>query len=86
MLALTAVGEHGHEKALAGQQALACSDKLVEDAAVLLMATVAEDGFHLDGAGHVHHRPGLGHGTFTGVQLHLDKLHVVAVNAVVHVV
>ena len=86
MLALTTVGEHGHEEALAGQQALAGPDELVEDAAVLLVAAVTEHGFHLDGAGHEHHGPRLGHGTLARVQFHLDKLHVVAVNAVVHVV
>src|SRR6185436_14471142 len=52
-------------------------------AAGLLPAAVAEDGLHADRGGHVHHRAGFRDRALPGIELHLDELHVVAVNLVV---
>ena len=78
LLAAALVGEHGHEQALTGEQPLAGAEQRAHDAAPLLLAAVAEDGFHLDARRHVHHRAGLGHGALARIELDLDELHLAA--------
>ena len=78
LLSAGLVGEHGHEQALAGQQPLPRSKQRAHDAAPLLLAAIAEDRFHVDAGSHVHHRPRLGHGALTRIELHFDELHLAA--------
>ena len=78
LLAGGLVGEHRHEQALAGQDALAGAEQRADDAAALLLTAVAEDRLHLDAGRHVHHRAGLGDGALARIELDLDELHVLA--------
>ncbi len=74
------VGEHRHEEALAGDQALAGSEQR-SDHARSLLAAVTEDGLHLDAGRHVHHRSGLSDRAFAGVELDFHELHFASENA-----
>jgi hypothetical protein len=84
-LAGTLVEEDRHEQRLPRQQPLAGADQGPQKSAGRL-GTVAEDGLHANPVIHVHHAPGLGDRRFPRIQLHLDELHVVAVDAVVDLV
>src|SRR5207342_2516010 len=86
-LAVAAVGEDGGEQALAGDQALARADQLVEQAAARGgRAAVAEYRLHAYGGVLVHHRAGLGDRAFARVEFHFDELHVLADDAEVDLV
>jgi len=74
LLAGAAVLENRGEQAFAGQQALACAHELAEEAA--LLGTIAKDGVHGDAFLHVHHHAGFADGGFSGVEFHLDVLHL----------
>ena len=80
------VGEHRHEQAFTGEQALAGAEQRVHHAAGSLLAAVAEDRLHGDALRHVHHRAGFGDRAFTRIELDLDELHLVAVDLEVDVV
>jgi hypothetical protein len=88
LLLAAALGrEDGHEQALAGEDALARAEQRSHQALRLaLAAAVAEDRLHLDAGGHVHERARLRHDALARVELHLDELQVLALDAVVDLV
>jgi hypothetical protein len=79
LLALRLVDEDRHEERLAGEGAAAHLRQLAQEA-LAGGAAIAHLGFEDDVVFHVHHGPGLGDDRLPGVQLHLDELHVVAMN------
>ena len=86
LLARALVGEHRHEQAFTGDQALAGAEQRAHHAGTLLAAAVAEDRLHLDARRHVHHRSRFGDGAFAGIELDLHELHLAAEDAEVHFV
>jgi len=75
-LASAIMGEQGHEQAFAGQKALSGPGQPAQKARLLMLSgTIAKDRIHVDIGMFEHQRPGLGNGTFAGVQFDLDKLH-----------
>ena len=83
LFALAFVDKHGGEHRFAGEQALAGAKQLAHPAAFLRRA-VAEHGVHADAVLHIHHGAGFADGGFAGVELHFDKLQVVADDFVVN--
>ena len=81
------IREHGCEQTLAGDQALAGADQLVEKAAARsLGAAVAEHGLHADHRILEHQRAGFGHAALAGVEFDLDELHVFAIDHIIDLV
>ena len=78
LLAGAVVREDRHEEAFTRQDPAAGAEQRSHQPALRLGRAVAEDRLHGDAVGHVHHRAGLGHGAFAGIELHLDELHVLA--------
>ena len=79
LLAAAAVGEDGHEQALAGQQPLAGAEQRAHDAAALLTGCRRRRSSPCAmPRRHVHHRAGFGDRALAGIELDLDELHLAA--------